>query len=171
MVYARDRQLLSWRAGVLQSLAPTQIKHGVCRTPALQDRSCPFLVYAVFNFTFSSANCAERLAARSTFRPWVKRRAAVLCTSGSAEHELQLGHKSQHRYCGNRITECGRFTSELHLFNHYFECLLNEIKYAMCRPIAYIKTSKWEIKGSYHVNQWFWSILQQYRGFKLICKH
>ncbi len=39
----------------------------------------------------------------------------------------------------------------------------------MC--IAYIKTSKWEIKEnkeSYHVNQ---SILQKFRGFKLICKH
>ncbi len=26
-------------------------------------------------------------------------------------------------------------------------------------------------EGSYHVNQWFWSILQTFRGFKLICKH
>ncbi len=26
-------------------------------------------------------------------------------------------------------------------------------------------------KGSYHVNQWLWSILQKFRGFKLICKH
>ncbi len=26
-------------------------------------------------------------------------------------------------------------------------------------------------KGSYHVNQWFWSILQKFRGFKLICKY
>ncbi len=42
----------------------------------------------------------------------------------------------------------------------------------MC--IAYIKTSKWEIKEnkeSNHVNQWFWSILQKFRGFKLIYKH
>ncbi len=46
----------------------------------------------------------------------------------------------------------------------------------MC--IAYIKRDKqcckWEIKenkGSCHVNQWFWGILQKFRGFKLICKH
>ncbi len=25
--------------------------------------------------------------------------------------------------------------------------------------------------GSYHVNQWFCSILQKFRGFKLICKY
>ncbi len=42
----------------------------------------------------------------------------------------------------------------------------------MC--IANIKTSKLEIKenkGSYHLNQGFWNILQKFRGFKLICKH
>ncbi len=40
----------------------------------------------------------------------------------------------------------------------------------MCRPIAY-KNKQMRNKGSYHVNQWFWSILQKFRGFKLICKH
>ncbi len=36
----------------------------------------------------------------------------------------------------------------------------------MCRPIAY-KNKQMRNKGSYHV----WSILQKFRGFKLICKH
>ncbi len=40
----------------------------------------------------------------------------------------------------------------------------------MCRPIAY-KNKQMRNKGSYHVNQWFWSILQKFRGFKLICKY
>ncbi len=36
----------------------------------------------------------------------------------------------------------------------------------MCRPIAY-KNKQMRNKGSYHV----WSILQKFRGFKLICKY
>ncbi len=36
----------------------------------------------------------------------------------------------------------------------------------MCRPIAY-KNKQIRNKGSYHV----WSILQKFRGFKLICKY
>ncbi len=28
-----------------------------------------------------------------------------------------------------------------------------------------------ENKGSYHVKQWLWSILQKFRRFKLICEH
>ncbi len=36
----------------------------------------------------------------------------------------------------------------------------------MCRPIAY-KNKQMINKGSYHV----WSILQKFRGFKLICKY
>ncbi len=35
--------------------------------------------------------------------------------------------------------------------------------------IVYIKDK--QNKGSHHVNQWLWSILQKFRGFKLICKH
>ncbi len=73
MVYARDRQLRSWRAGVLQSLAPTQIKH-TCRYPSsdLEDidyllqvclirvgaKLCLSLVYAVFNFTLCRTVCS-----------------------------------------------------------------------------------------------------------------
>ncbi len=38
----------------------------------------------------------------------------------------------------------------------------------MCK--AYIKASKLEIKEVI-TNQWFWSILQKFRGFKLICKY
>ncbi len=40
----------------------------------------------------------------------------------------------------------------------------------MCRPIAYTN-KQMRNKLSYHVNQWFWSILLKFRGFKLICKH
>ncbi len=40
----------------------------------------------------------------------------------------------------------------------------------MCRLIAY-KNKQMRNKGSYHVNQWFWSILLKFRGFKLICKY
>ncbi len=36
----------------------------------------------------------------------------------------------------------------------------------MCRHIAY-KNKQMRNKGSYHV----WSILQKFRGFKLICKY
>ncbi len=36
----------------------------------------------------------------------------------------------------------------------------------MCRLIAY-KNKQMRNKGSYHV----WSILQKFRGFKLICKY
>ncbi len=40
----------------------------------------------------------------------------------------------------------------------------------MCRPIAYTN-KQMRNKLSYQVNQWFWSILLKFRGFKLICKH
>ncbi len=42
---------------------------------------------------------------RSTFRTWVKRRAAVLSVSSSRQTRLQLGRESQRRYSGNGITE------------------------------------------------------------------